>query len=115
MAAAGAGDSFKSGDASVGDLLQQSAGWLTTFLKSLWSGGQTLISVFSLVVVTPVVAFYLLSDWDRMVAKVDSWVPLQQRETVRQLATEIDHAIAGFVRGRQAGAACCWARSTRSP
>ncbi len=53
-------------------------------------------------VVTPVVAFYLIYDWHRMIRTVDSWVPLQQRETVRQLAREIDAAIAGFVRGQTA-------------
>ena len=69
-------------DAQVGDLVKQGAGWATAFLKSLWSGGQALISIFSLVVVTPVVAFYLLYDWNRMVATVDNWIPLQHRETV---------------------------------
>ena len=67
---------------------------------SLWSGGQALVSVFSLLVITPVVAFYLLLDWDRMIATVDGWMPLQHRETVRGLAREIDGAIAGFVRGQ---------------
>jgi predicted PurR-regulated permease PerM len=52
--------------------------------------------------VTPVVAFYLLYDWERMIAKVDSWIPRPHRETVRQLGREIDSVIAGFVRG-QAG------------
>jgi predicted PurR-regulated permease PerM len=94
------GDSFSGGDKSVGDLVSQGAGWLTAFLKSLWSGGQALISIFSLVVVTPVVAFYLIYDWPRMIQTVDAWVPLPHRETVRQLAREIDAAIAGFVRGQ---------------
>ena len=70
-------------DAQIGDLVKQGAGWITAFLKSLWSGGQALISIFSLMVVTPVVAFYLLYDWNRMVAAVDNWVPLQHREIVR--------------------------------
>lgn len=87
-------------DASLGDLVKQSAGWLTTFLRSLWSGGQALVSVLSLIVVTPVVAFYLLYDWDRLIATVDGWVPVRQRDTVRQLAHEIDAAIASFVRGQ---------------
>ena len=65
-----------------------------------WSGGQALLSVFALLVVTPVVAFYLLVDWDRMVATVDSWLPLRQRDTIRAIARDIDHAIAGFVRGQ---------------
>jgi len=89
-------------DAQVGDLVKQGAGWLSTFLKSLWSGGQALISIFSLIVVTPVVAFYLLSDWKRMVATVDNWIPLNYRDTVHALAREMDDAIASFVRGQTA-------------
>ena len=71
-------------------------------LRSLWSGGQALLSIFSLVVVTPVVAIYLLYDWNRMVATVDGWVPVRQREAVRALARQIDDASAGFVRGQTA-------------
>lgn len=89
-------------DAPIGDLVKQGAGWIATFLKSLWSGGQALISIFSLVVVTPVVAFYLLYDWNRMVATVDRWIPLQQRDTVHELARQMNDAIASFVRGQTA-------------
>ena len=89
-------------DKTITDLVTQGAGWLTTFLKSLWSGGRALVSLFSLIVVTPVVAFYLIFDWHQMIDTVDSWVPLRQRDTVRQLAREIDTAIAGFVRGQSA-------------
>jgi predicted PurR-regulated permease PerM len=95
------GASFNA-DKPISDLVAQGVGWLTTFLQSLWSGGRALVSLFSLVVVTPVVAFYLIYDWHRMIRSADSWVPRQQRETVRQLAREIDAAIAGFVRGQTA-------------
>lgn len=89
-------------DKSIGDLMTQGVGWLTAFLHSLWSGGRALVSVFSLVVVTPVVAFYLIYDWHRMISSVDGWIPVRQRETVRELAREIDAAISGFVRGQTA-------------
>jgi predicted PurR-regulated permease PerM len=89
-------------DKGFGDLVSQGVSWVTTFLKSLWSGGRALVSLFSLIVVTPVVAFYLIYDWHRMIDTVDSWVPVQHRETVRQLAREVDSAIAGFVRGQSA-------------
>ena len=89
-------------DKSIGDLMTQGVGWLTTFLRSLWSGGRALVSIFSLVVVTPVVAFYLIYDWHRMVKSVDGWIPVQHRETVRKLAREIDAAISGFFRGQTA-------------
>ena len=91
-----------SADKSIGDLMTQGVGWLTTFLRSLWSGGRALVSIFSLVVVTPVVAFYLIYDWHRMVKSVDGWIPVQHRETVRELALEIDAAISGFFRGQTA-------------
>jgi predicted PurR-regulated permease PerM len=92
------GEGFR--DADIGDLVRQGAGWLAGFLSSLWSGGQALISIFSLLIVTPVVAFYLLHDWDRMVETIDGWVPRQHRETVRALARDIDVVLAGFVRGQ---------------
>jgi predicted PurR-regulated permease PerM len=96
------GEGVADANSSIGELVKQGAGWLTAFLQSLWSGGRALVSIFSLLAVTPVVAFYLLYDWDRMLAAVDRWVPVHQRDTVRALACEIDGAIAGFVRG-QAG------------
>jgi predicted PurR-regulated permease PerM len=91
-----------SGDGSeaMSDLVSQGAGWLAAFLRSLWSGGKALISIFSLVIVTPVVAFYLISDWPRIVATVQNWIPLPHRATVHGLAREIDAAIAGFLRGQ---------------
>jgi predicted PurR-regulated permease PerM len=91
-----------SGDANktFNDLVSQGAGWVATFLRSLWSGGRSLISLLSLIVVTPVVAFYLISDWPRIVKTVEQWIPLKQREQVHALLAEIDAAIAGFVRGQ---------------
>ncbi|MGL5116788.1 MAG: AI-2E family transporter [Beijerinckiaceae bacterium] len=85
---------------SLKDFVGQGLQWFGRFLTSLWSGGQALLGIISLLVVTPVVAFYLLLDWDHMVEKVDGWVPVSERETVRELARDIDRAIAGFLRGQ---------------
>ncbi len=54
----------------------------------------------SLLVVTPIVAFYLLLDWDHLVAKIDSWVPRDYVQEVRTIARDIDRAMAGFIRGQ---------------
>ena len=89
-------------DVQISDVVKQGAGWIAAFVRSLWSGGQSLLSIFSLIVVTPVVAFYLLNDWNRMVSTVDSWIPLHSRETVRALAREMNEAISGFLRGQTA-------------
>lgn len=85
---------------SFSELLKEGAGWLTGLLKSVWSGGQALLDIAGLFVVTPVVAFYLLYDWDRMVAKVNLWLPRENADVIRSLATEINKALAGFVRGQ---------------
>jgi len=51
-------------------------------------------------VVTPIVAFYLLVDWDDMIVTVDNWVPREHLETVRALGRDINAAMAGFIRGQ---------------
>lgn len=82
------------------DVMSEGAGFIGGLLKQIWASGRTLLDVFSLLIVTPVVAFYILLDWDKMVDKVDSWIPRDQSATVRQLARDMDAAIAGFVRGQ---------------
>ena len=92
------GDNLASG--SAGDIMNQAMGYLTGVLASLWAKGQALISIFSLLIITPVVAFYLGCDWDRIVLSVDELIPLKQRETVRGLAREIDASISAYVHGQ---------------
>jgi len=84
----------------LNSLFSTGVGFFTTIFSSLWSSGVALVSLASLFVVTPVVAFYMLLDWDRMVATVDSWVPRDHVDTVRKLAADINAATAGFVRGQ---------------
>jgi predicted PurR-regulated permease PerM len=94
------GDQIPDAGKSISTLVTQASGFVTGFLVSLWSGGRAVLSMLSLLVITPVVAFYLLCDWERVVVTVDGWIPLQHRDTVRGLARDIDNAIAGFVRGQ---------------
>jgi predicted PurR-regulated permease PerM len=96
------GDNLAGADKSVGDLLNKASGYLTGLLASLWERGQALISIFSLLIITPVVAFYLICDWDSMVEAIDRLVPLPQRETVRSLFREINTTISAYVRGQSA-------------
>lgn len=85
---------------NLSSFLKQGAGFLTTLLQSLWNSGKSLIDLAGLFVVTPVVAFYMLLDWDRMVDRIDSWIPRDHVKTVRQIAREMNAAIAGFIRGQ---------------
>lgn len=81
-------------------LLKEAAGWVSTLLQQIWASGKSLLSIASLLVVTPVVAFYLLYDWDHLVDRVDGWLPLDHRDTIREIFAQIDDAVAGFVRGQ---------------
>ena len=81
-------------------VLTEGAQWLGAIFTRIWSGGRALVDILSLLVVTPIVAFYLLLDWDRMVATIDGWVPPRNRATVRAVMRDVDGAIAGFVRGQ---------------
>ena len=85
---------------SLGDLVGQGANWVAGFVRGIWTGSKALAGIVSLLVVTPVVAFYLLADWDKMLETVDGWVPPRHRSTVRRLGREMDRAVSGFVRGQ---------------
>jgi predicted PurR-regulated permease PerM len=84
----------------INSIFSSGSGMVSDLLASLWSGGRALVDVVGLLVVTPVVAFYMLVDWDRMVARVDDLIPRDNVATVRRLAREIDRSVAGFVRGQ---------------
>ncbi len=90
--------------ASAPALAAKTAGWLAAVVKSIWNGSMALFNLISLLVVTPIVLFYMLNDWDRMVASVDGWLPRHHAETIRGIARDIDSAMAGFIRGQ--GATC---------
>ena len=85
---------------SVTQFAGKAADWILSVLKTLLSGGMALVNLVSLLVVTPIVTFYLLVDWDDMIATVDSWVPREHVETVRALGRDINTAMAGFIRGQ---------------
>ena len=94
--------------AKLRDLVSSQAANMLTFvistLTGLITGGFALFNVLTLVVVTPVVAFYLLRDWPRVVAMIDSWLPRHYAPTIRAQAREVDRILSAWVRGQ---ALCC--------
>ena len=93
--------------ASVAELQQaiaaragQILAWMGSLLAGLLTGSLALFNLLALVFLTPVVAFYLLRDWDSTLAKVDSWLPREHADIIRHLGREADKAIAGYVRGQ---------------
>ncbi len=69
-------------------------------IKSILSGGMAIINLISLLLITPVVAFYMLRDWDSFIAKIDSLLPRKSKKDIEEQAREIDRTLAGFIRGQ---------------
>ena len=73
-------------------------------MASIWNRGVALINFAALLLITPVVVFYLLIDWHPMLARIDKALPRDHAPTIRRLAGEINDAVAAFIRGQ--GAIC---------
>ena len=71
---------------------------------SLIGGGFALFNVLTLMVVTPIVAFYLLRDWPRIIASADGWLPRRYAAVIRAQAREVDRILSAWLRGQ---AMCC--------
>jgi predicted PurR-regulated permease PerM len=95
-------------DQRLQDLVASQAGAMLAFVGAALSrvvvGGFALFNVISLVVVTPVVAFYLLRDWPRVIACLDAWLPRRYEAVLRAQAREVDRILSAWVRGQ---AICC--------
>ena len=77
---------------------------LVTAISRLIGGSFALFNVLTLLVVTPVVAFYLLRDWPRLVARIDGWLPRRYAGALRAQAREVDRILSAWLRGQ---ALCC--------
>lgn len=81
----------------IAEAIQSKGGELA---QGLLSSALGVINAVVFIVVVPVVAFYMLMDWDHMVAKLDAILPRDHAPVVRRLATEIDTTLSAFVRGQ---------------
>lgn len=74
--------------------------WLVGFLEGVVGQGLALANLLSLIFITPVVTFYLLRDWDRLVARVDDLLPRDHAAVIRAQAALANQSLAGFARGQ---------------
>lgn len=81
----------------VGRAIQAKGGEL---VNTVIGSAMSVISAILFIVVVPVVAFYMLLDWDRAVARLDEVLPRDHAPTIRKLGAEIDGVLAAFVRGQ---------------
>lgn len=80
----------------IGETIQSRGGEL---LNTVLSSAASVLNIVVLMVITPVVAVYMLLDWDRMIAKISGLLPRDHAPVIRRLASEIDKTLASFIRG----------------
>lgn len=98
------GDRFPAFEASMvkagASLADNWAALAGALARSVWDRGMAIFNFASLLLVTPLVVFYLLVDWHPMIERVDSWLPREHAATIRKLASDINEAVSAFVRGQ---------------
>lgn len=87
-------------ESAVKSLSEGSVQWILSLVSGIVTSGLALFNLLGLIVITPVVSWYLLRDWDVLVARVDSWLPRAHAEVIREQVRKIDRTLAGFVRGQ---------------
>ncbi|MEL7469424.1 MAG: AI-2E family transporter [Pseudomonadota bacterium] len=85
---------------ALANLRENAQSWSVGLLQRIGSFGIAVINLAAVLLVTPVVAFYLLMDWDHMVEGIDDYLPREHRDEIRFIARELDNVLAGFVRGQ---------------
>jgi predicted PurR-regulated permease PerM len=85
--------------APLGDAAQQAVGTATGLVGELLVRGLAVLNVLTLLAITPLVGFYLLRDWPKIIAEIDGWLPLEHADTIRAQLRAIDGVLAGFARG----------------
>jgi predicted PurR-regulated permease PerM len=90
------GSTLRTSITGIGATIQERGGEL---LNTALASAASLLNILLLFVIVPVVAVYLLLDWDRMVAQIDSLLPRDHAPVIRRLARDIDKTLASFIRG----------------
>lgn len=85
---------------NAGEIAGKAVGWAGGAMGGLLSGGIAVVNLLSLLIITPVVTFYMLRDWPKFVDRIDSWLPRDHAPLIRRLAHKVDLRLAGFVRGQ---------------
>jgi len=84
----------------IGAKLAEAITWIAGLVQGLLTSSLAILNILSLVIVTPIVTFFLLRDWEEMVALIDSYLPRQSVETVRGQARLVSDTLVGFIHGQ---------------
>jgi predicted PurR-regulated permease PerM len=85
---------------AAGGKLGDAFSWGGRLLTGLLTGGLAFFNILSLVFITPILAFFMLRDWHRLLATIDRYLPRRYEATIREQALLVDATLAGFIRGQ---------------
>jgi len=84
----------------IAQQFQQGGGLAKQLIASVTQSGMALIAWLANLVLIPVVTFYLLRDWDILIARIDEMLPRAYEAVIAKLAKESDDVLAAFLRGQ---------------
>ncbi len=79
---------------------QQAGQYIPSIFKTFAGSGLAVIGFFTSVLLVPVVLFYLLRDWNRMLQTIHSLIPRRIEPVTIRLIKECDAVLSGFLRGQ---------------
>lgn len=92
-------DILKKAEAEAKANAEEMGGIISNFVGGLMSSGLWFINLVSLILITPIVAFYILRDWDKFIAKINGLLPREYADDIRSQAVKIDQTISAFLHG----------------
>ncbi len=93
-------DAINKAKESVSEISAYAFKFVTKVMGNIWNSGLAVVNILSLLFVTPIVTFYMLRDWDRLLDKVNGWLPADNKSVILQQAKEIDKTLSGYIRGQ---------------
>ncbi len=85
---------------AAGEQTGEAINWVARFLRQILTSGFALFSVVTFVLITPLVAFFIMRDWDVLTRIIDDSLPRRHYDIIRAQMHKIDQTLAGFVRGQ---------------
>ncbi len=75
-------------------------GYTTNFIQHIWQSGMAIINIISMLVLVPLITFYIIRDWKDILASVLGIVPQNSKKSFKSLMSKIDISLSGFIRGQ---------------
>ena len=84
----------------ISELSKNWTGIAGSVAHGVWDRGWAIIDFLAVLLITPIVVFYLLVDWPAMISRLGEMLPRDHENTVRAVVTDIDSALSAFIRGQ---------------